>query len=378
MRRRPSRFCARLVGVVSPDDVIAQRLRTQRLTSQPLTDPTDVVRLLTCVQAQDAPLARFSVGMRSAQTGDAVVRLAINEGRILRTHILRPTWHFVAAEDLRWILALTSARVESSMAARHRQLGFDPARIDRGLASLQTVLTRRHLTRRAIASQLLEAGDAWTGEQLGHLLMIGELRGLLCSGPLDGDSHTYGLVDELVAFTPRRDRTDAVRELTARFFAGHGPAAITDLTRWTRLTQAEVRMALEDLKSQLQAVTVAEGQLWFDPAADAPDGAHRRAFLLPVFDEAYLSYATLNLPRADGHPSASTPHAFAEAGGGVVVLDRHDVGWWRRRNTGRRVDVTLAIPTAVRTADRELIAAEVARLAAFTGRTPNVTFSQAG
>lgn len=182
------------------DDVIAHRLRTQRLTSEPCTDPAEVVRLLTCMQAQDAPLARFSIGLRTADCRDTSVRRAIDEGRILRTHILRPTWHFVAPEDLRWILALTSTKVESSMAARHRQMGFDTAAVDRGLAALERVLGgRRYLTRRQLAPELGDDGSAWTGEQLGHLLMIAELRGLVCSGPLDGDSHTYGLVDELVA-----------------------------------------------------------------------------------------------------------------------------------------------------------------------------------
>ncbi|MGH2690132.1 MAG: DNA glycosylase AlkZ-like family protein, partial [Actinomycetota bacterium] len=90
--------------MTSIGDVIAQRLRIQRLTSEALPDAADVVRLLLCVQAQDAPLARFSIGMRTVDGTEAVMRRAVDDGRILRTHILRPTWHFVAAEDLRWLL----------------------------------------------------------------------------------------------------------------------------------------------------------------------------------------------------------------------------------------------------------------------------------
>ena len=353
----------------SVDAVIAQRLRTQRLTSAPMSDAADVVRLLTCVQAQDAPLARFSIGMRTTDAGDADVRGAVDEGRILRTHILRPTWHFVAAEDLRWVLALTSPKVESSMAARHRQLGFDPPLVDRALDALGRMLAgRRFLTRRAVSAELADAGTAWTGEQVGHVLMLAELRGLVCSGPYDGDTHTYGLVDELVDASQPMDRTDAVRRLVARFFAGHGPASIADLTRWTKLTTTEVRAALEDLGEQLRSVIVDGTQLWFDPASDAAEQGHRSAFLLPVFDEAFLSYARLGLPRIDGHPSGAAAHSFAEAGGGVVVLDRHDVGSWKRTNDGRRVRVRLTIAPALGRRDRDLIAAEAMRLAAFADR----------
>ncbi|MGI9597158.1 MAG: DNA glycosylase AlkZ-like family protein, partial [Acidimicrobiales bacterium] len=107
----------------SPDDVMGQRLATQRLTTAPLADPVDVVKLLLCAQAQDGPLARYSLGLRVARSDDALVRTELDEGRLVRTHILRPTWHFVAAEDLRWILALTSGKVESSFSGRRRRLG---------------------------------------------------------------------------------------------------------------------------------------------------------------------------------------------------------------------------------------------------------------
>ena len=357
------------------DDIVAQRFRIQRLTSEPLPDAADVVRLLTCVQAQDAPLARFSIGMRTLAGDDAVVRHAVDEGRILRTHILRPTWHYVASEDLRWISALTAPKVESGLAYRHRQLGLDTTLVTCTLGELETLLAgRRCLTRRALGAEFRARGSEFSGEQLGHLLMVAELRAIVCSGPLDGQSHTYGLVEELVEPTPPRDRDDAVRDLVARFFAGHGPAAVEDLTRWTRLTKAEVKLALSDLGDTLQTVTLEGTSLWFDPSLDSGEQRPRRAFLLPVFDEAYLSYAKTNLPRAAGHPNETAPHSFSEAGGGVVVLDRRDVGWWKRTNAGRRTVVTLGLATALGRRDRDAIADEAGRLAAFTDRTPEIRF----
>jgi hypothetical protein len=115
----------REVSADAVDELLAERLAVQRLSSAPLGDPVDVVRLLTCVQAQDAPLARFSLGLRTG-LDDAGIRAALDSGAIVRTHILRPTWHFVAADDLRWILALTTPKVVSGMAARHHQLAITP------------------------------------------------------------------------------------------------------------------------------------------------------------------------------------------------------------------------------------------------------------
>jgi hypothetical protein len=129
--------------------VLAQRLATQRLSSAPLPRAADAVRLLTCVQSQERDHAFYSVGMRARHSTCAGVRREHDEGAFLRTHILRPTWHFVAPEDLRWVLALTSPRVLSGQVGRHRQLGLDePGRLDAGLSLLAELLAgRNHLTR---------------------------------------------------------------------------------------------------------------------------------------------------------------------------------------------------------------------------------------
>jgi len=308
--------------------------------------------------------------MRTASATDADVRAALDSARIVRTHILRPTWHFVAAEDLRWILRLTSAKVESAMGARHRQLGLDAATVDRAFVELSTVLAgRSFMVRSEIGAAFGDAGLPRAGEQVGHLLLRAELTGLICSGPLRGGEHTYALVDEWVPPTPTLNRADAVRQLVGRFFAGHGPAAITDLTRWTTLTQAEIRSALAELADRLATTTVDGMTQWFDP--ERVDRAQRRprAFLLPVFDEVFLTYPVLNFPRSTDHPRGDAPHSFAESGGGVIVCDGHDVGWWKRRTRRNSDDVTVvvALPATADGKQRDAVHSATRRLAAFTG-----------
>ena len=183
------------------------------------------MRLLTCVQSQERDHAFFSLGLRTRTATYAAVRAEYDDCAFLRTHILRPTWHFVLPEDLRWILAATSERVIRGMAYRHAQVGLaDPRHVERSLETLVGLLSgRTFLTRQEIGARFDEHdGLPRKGEQLGHLLLLAELRALICSGPLEGVHHTYALVDEVVPPTPVLEREEGLARLAHRFFAGHG------------------------------------------------------------------------------------------------------------------------------------------------------------
>lgn len=344
------------------DDVLRQRLATQRLTGPLAPDPTSVVRELLCVQAQDAPLARVMIGHRCG-AGAAAVAAAVASGELVRTHVLRPTWHYLAAADLRWVLALTSARVESSQAARHRLLRLDP---ERGFAVLTELLAGRSFhTRKAIGPVLAAAGvfrvdDPLFGQQVGELLLVAELRGLICSAPVADPEHHYALVDEVVPADPGRSRPEAVRELVRRFIGGHGPVSLPDLQRWTPLPLAEIRSALDGLSS----VELDGHQLWFDPARVLPEDRPTAGWLLSVFDEAYLSYRHAGFPRSAGHPAGSGPYRFAEAGGGPVVVDLRDVGGWKRKMVRGKPVVQLDLDPGLTARQRKAVAQAQDRLVA--------------
>lgn len=348
------------------DTLLAQRLATQHLTSEPV-EPVTVVRDAVAVQSQDAHLARWAIGMRSA-CDDTVVRAAIDAGRLLRTHVLRPTWHYVVSEDLRWLLALSGERIVRSLGARHREVGITEAVLERAFAVLADVLAGgAALTRRQLHSLLPTTAFPAQGQVVAHLLLVAELRGLICSGPLAGEEHTYALLDDMVPVGRQRRREDMVRELTGRFFAGHGPATPRELARWAAVTQTEVRAALADLDL---ASTVVEGvELWWDRAtvpAEA-DGA-RRAFLLSTFDEAILTYLSPSYLRLDEHPWGDRPPTYAQVGGGAVVCDLLEVGVWKRRTSRTTTRVEIDLSPAVTADQRDVIAVEAARLAAFEGR----------
>ena len=84
---------------------------------------------------------------------------ALADGSIIRTHVLRPTWHLVTPADIRWMLALTAPRVKALAAYGNRQSGLDAATISKASRVLATALRGgRQLTRVELTEALRQAG----------------------------------------------------------------------------------------------------------------------------------------------------------------------------------------------------------------------------
>lgn len=252
------------------------------------------------------------------------------------------------------------------MAGRHRELELDDARyVGRALDALVELLSgRNHLTRTEIGAlgdpRLPEAGS-----RLGHLLLLAELRGLICSGPTKGVHHSYAVVDEVVAPTPERDPDDALASLVHRFFAGHGPASAHDFARWSSLTLSDTRRGIDVLGGALECVEVEGTPLWFDPTRlarrrrDAPE-----AWLFPTYDEVVLTYPSLNFEPADGHPQPKPADPFWAR----VVHQITNVGAWKRTVTKNGVEVRVQLARSVGADTRSAVQAAAQRLADFLGR----------
>ena len=350
-----------ILPVVDRSEVLSRRLATQQLSGARAATAAEVVRRLTCVQAQEHAHAFWSVGMRTAGLDAAAVRAEFDAGAFLRTHVLRPTWHLVPAEDLRWVLAATSARVHRLNGTMLRREGLDAALLARGADLVAAALAgHRYRTRTELGGVLAAAGLPGQGLGLVYVLMQAELEGLICSGPMRGGTHTYALVDERVPAGAHRDGDLA--ELARRFFVGHGPASEADLRRWASLTAAQSRQALDAAGSRLASVEVEGTRLWFDPDAPGP-APHAEALLLPLYDEAVLTYPNLTFPVADGHPHVPGADQFV----GNVVLDGVNLGTWRREVKGRTVQVGLDLAPGLPAGHRHRAEQAAQRLADFLG-----------
>lgn len=215
-----------------------QRLYQQRLTHAPLATPEEVVEWLGAVQSQEYAGAKWSLALRMENPQEDAIERAYAEGSILRTHVLRPTWHFVPAADIRWMLELTAPRIIAQSAHRSRQLELDAAQYARSNEVIARALQGgRYLTRPELGAALTEAGiPAADGSRLGYIVMHAELEAVICSGPRRGKQMTYALLDERAPHARSMTREEALAELTRRYFTGHGPATVRDFVWWSGLT----------------------------------------------------------------------------------------------------------------------------------------------
>jgi hypothetical protein len=233
-------------------DIPRERLSHQRIDGRALEQPVDVVRWLVASQAQDFAGAKWSVGLRTEAANDAAVERAFNEGAILRTHMMRPTWHFVTQEDIRWMLALTAPRVHAVNASRYRQLGLDAATLTKAVTTMTRALEGGHeLTRDELRAALARARIGTDGQRMAYILMHAELEAAICSGARRGKQFTYALLDERAPRARVLSREDALAELGARYFASRGPATVQDFAKWSGLT-LEARRGLEAAAPKLR------------------------------------------------------------------------------------------------------------------------------
>src|ERR1700736_2352993 len=178
-------------------DIASRRLHTQRCSGEPFASAVEAVRWLGAVQSQDYAGAKWALGQRTRGATENELDRLFDEGAILRTHVMRPTWHFVLPEDIRWLLELTAPRIRLGLAARYRQLEIDEGVVARAGAAFTAALAGgRQLTRAELGKVLRAAGISPEGQRLPHLLSAAELDGLITSGPRQGKQFTYALLEE--------------------------------------------------------------------------------------------------------------------------------------------------------------------------------------
>ena len=329
-------------------------------------DPAAVVADLGAVQAQDYQGAKWALGLRTAGATDASVERAFDRGAILRTHVLRPTWHFVTPADLRWLLRLTGPRVSRAMGYYNRLLELTPAVFRRSHATIERALRGgRHLTRRELAAALGRANVGAThAQRLAHLVMQAELDGIVCSGPRRGKQFTYALIEERAPRGPALERDAALAELARRYFATRGPATPADFAWWSGLTLGDARRAVDLLGKALEREIldgVAVFSIGTPRSIPFPSPA---ALLLPNYDEFFIG---LKDRRAIGQRLAHVPAplpgnaAFAH----VLAIDGQLVGDWRRADEGRGARVRLRVLAPLARAEERAVEAAVRRYAAF-------------
>jgi winged helix DNA-binding protein len=317
--------------------LVRHRLTNQKLLHSDLRDPADIVAWLGAVQSQDFPAAKWGLAQRSiGLTNDAIDR-AFNAGVILRTHVLRPTWHFVTPADIGWMLTLTAPRVHQVSSHAYRQFELDP----RTLSRARTIIARAlddgaQLTRAELAAALRRGGITASGPRLGVLTIDVEINRIMCSGARRGRQHTYARFDSRVPRTRALTREESLAALTARFFASHGPATLRDFAWWSGLTMRDVKEGVELAKPDLTLERVDDLEYWMG-LGEAPQ---RRtavcAYLLPNYDEYLIAYKDRDLV---GASDLSAQDVYTHQ----AVIEGQFLGTWKpaAAKDGVRLEVKL-------------------------------------
>lgn len=339
------------------------------------SDPTKIVAWLGAMQAQDFAGAKWSLGLRLPPTTDRAIEQAYNEGRILRTHAMRPTWHFVAPTDIRWLQALTGSRVRQVSAGRYRQLELDDATLVRAAGIMVESLAQGPLTRAELGAALAAAGIAEaTGQRLAYMVMWAELEALICSGPQRGKQFTYMVLDDRVPPAPIQTAEESLAELLRRYFRSHGPATEYDFARWSGLTLADTRRGLASVGQELAQVVVNDQTYWLAPdswvATPAAPGPTPMAYLVSIYDEYTIGYKDRRIIGSD--ELSRSLSGMGNALQNVILVDGRLAGTWRRVLSGRRVTAELTPLISLTAADRQAIDRAAERLARFLERPVDV------
>ncbi|RPJ00497.1 MAG: winged helix DNA-binding domain-containing protein [Chloroflexi bacterium] len=346
---------------MEPFNIVLQRLLNQRLAGKALEKPDEVVRWLGAVQAQDYGAAKWALGLRLDNSTDDAVERAFTNGSILRTHMMRPTWHFVTPADIRWMLALTAPRVHALNGTMYRKLELDSAVFSRSSAVLTAALRGGNpLTRDELRGVLERAGSAAQGvERMAYILMHAELDALICSGPRRGKQFTYMLLDECVPQARNLERGEALAELVRRYFLSHGPATVQDFVWWSGLTVADARTGLEMVKSELVEEGFGGKTFWFSPSAPPARDPAPEACLLPNYDE-YGSYQDRSAIFNPANTNRLVFNHFLAVAGQIA-------GTWQRTLTRRSVVVEIDTFVPLGEPERQAAAEAAESYGAFLG-----------
>lgn len=311
--------------------LLSCRLVNQRLTSSTFAEPAQVVRWFGAVQSQDYEGAKWALAQRMPEAGSADIEAAFNAGEILRTHVMRPTWHFVAPDDIRWLLKLTSQRVKTTHGSNFRKFEIDDLLARRTNRALVRALKGgKHLTRPALREVINRIGiDVSDPLRFAHILLHAELDGVICSGAREGNQFTYALLDERVSNEQNLTHDESLAELTTRYFNSHGPATLNDFMWWSGLTAADAKRGLEMVSSSLEQIRL-EGRIFFCRDRRC-DGNFATAHLLPAFDEYLVAYRERKELMHFAPPQGINNFWLGPA---ILVAGRVVGGWKRVQNKG--------------------------------------------
>ncbi len=305
-----------------------KRFTNQHIRGNKFDSAKELVQWMGAIQAQDYNMAKWAIGIRLQNATNKLVEEAINNGEIVRTHVLRPTWHFVAAQDIRWMMELTGKNLSRSLSSQNKILELDEKVFKKSNAIIEKLLRNgKHRTRKEIMTALEKKGIKTNSLRAAHIMFKAEIEMIVCNGIKKDKEFTYALFDERVASSKKLLKEEALAVLALRYFQSHGPATLQDFTWWSGLSITDSREALELIKPKLVSEKFQEHLYWFFDDLIAEKNKVSEMVFLPAFDEFLISYKSreISLDPMFASKSYTTNGIFNP----IIVHNAKVLGTWK-------------------------------------------------
>lgn len=344
------------------------RLISQRLELSNFKAPEQTVTWMGAVQAQEYPMSKWAVGIRTPGATESSVQKSIDKGSILRTHVLRPTWHLVSPKDIHWMLQLTSDRIKASMKSRNRELGLTPAIFKKSNQLLSKILEgKKHLSRPEIITAYKKSKIAVNENRLSHLLGWAELDALICSGANADKKTTFALLADRVKQPKTISDEQALLLLTERYFLSHGPATAVDFSWWSGLTLTNASKGIEIASKKLLSEKIDGTEYWMEPSLRDATLETSSVHLLPSYDEFIIAYKdrSMLISPTISKQIISINGIFRP----VILFDGKVTGLWNRVNQGNEPVVELKFFQNPSKKVKDLVHEAMSKYSKFLGST---------
>lgn len=349
------------------NDIALLRLQTQQLNGSSFKKAADLVKWFGAIQGQEYAQSKWGIGLRLPHLDDQAIEKEVTDGKIIRTHLLRPTWHLVAAADLRWMLMLTAPRVSAINAYMYRKMELDATIFKRCHKLIEKALQgNKHLTREELNTSFAANGIPCDGVRLTCIMMHAELAALICSGKKQGNQITYALLEERVAPVKEKTRDEALLELTKRYFKSRGPASLKDYATWSGLSLSDCKKGIE-LSGSLFTKEVFEKETYYFEAQNIQP-LSKSIGLLPIYDELIMGYKNRDAILQFKHEAKKT-FTFDN----TILTDGQITGTWRRTIKPKAIDLEYQLLKPLSVKQKPEFEKLIARFGAFYGLPIHLT-----
>lgn len=348
------------------NEISFARLQAQQVSAHTIKKPGELVKYLGAVQSQDFAMALWALGARLPGSSQKTILNAINKGQILRTHVLRPTWHFVSPDDIGWMIDLTARSLRSAMGSMDKHLGLNPKIFSRVNSLVEKSLSENGpMTRDEIMEMLHQHKIDSAQNRSSHLLFGAEIEKLICSGPMKGNKITYTLFSQQVKKSETLTREEALARLALKYFSSHCPATIKDFSWWGGINFGDARKGVEAIKDKLIEEKIGTESYWL-PHNFKLSPVKDHVYLLPAYDEFTISYKDRTPSLADAHRSRiiSSNGIFNP----LIIIDGRVAGMWKRQTVKDTVTVKLDLFSRPGKKTEALVWEEAEKYAAFNGK----------